>query len=135
MLVWRGMSKWGAGAVLREASTAALLITGRVPGRPRQLSHRLEFGGSASRPTAQPQNILLRVVGCTCTSMPITTSQGALDKWSDLRLHPARHLISAGHAQRDVLAPLRGEHLQSDGQKLFGHAAPHADPRYSPHVT
>src|SRR5258708_5961370 len=123
------MSQLSASAVLRHASTAALLITGRVPGMPRQISHTLEFGGSPSPPTAQPQNILLCVVGCTRTSMPITTSQGALDKWSDLPLHPARHLISAGHAQRDVLAPLRGEHLQSDGQKLFGHAARHADPR------
>ena len=60
---------------MRHASTAALLITGSTPGMPRQISHTLEFGGSPSRPTAQPQNILLRVVGCTCTSIPITTSQ------------------------------------------------------------
>src|ERR1700688_2240185 len=129
------MSQLSASAVLRQASTAALLITGSVPGMPRQISQTLELGGSPSRPMAHPQNILLRVVGCTWTSMPMTTSQGALDKGSDLRLHPARHLVGACDAQRDVLAPLRREHLQSNRQDLFRHAARHADARQAREVS
>src|SRR5450756_795025 len=61
--------------------------------------------------------------------MPMTTSQGTLDKRSDLRLDSARNLVSPSHAQREVLAPLRGEHLQSPREKLFGHAARDADAR------
>src|SRR5260370_41742690 len=109
------MSQLSASVVLRQAWTAALLITGSVPGKPRQISQTLEFGGSPSFPMAHPQNILLMVVGCTCTSMPMTTSQPSR-KRRDLRPDPARDLVRARHAQRDVLAPLRREHLQAHGQ-------------------
>src|ERR1700675_1265746 len=53
-------------------------MTGSTPGMPVQISHTLEFGGSPSWPTAHPQNIFVRVRGCTCTSIPMTTSQEAV---------------------------------------------------------
>src|SRR6266581_4966752 len=69
------MSQFSATAVFKHASTAALLITGSTPGRPRHTGHVCVFGGAFRGAMAQPQNILVRVVGWTCTSMPITTSQ------------------------------------------------------------
>src|SRR6266849_3006539 len=54
-------------------STARLLRTGRVPGRPRQTGQTLVFGGSPKR-VEQPQKILVRVRSWTWTSRPITGS-------------------------------------------------------------
>src|SRR6266851_10055100 len=94
---------------------------------PMQTSHTFELGGSPSCPIAQLQNIFVRVRGWTCTSIPITIShsrptpppsprrgEGAigLPNARDLNFHAARHLVGARDAQRDVLAPLRREHLQ-----------------------
>src|SRR4029077_5630250 len=98
---------------------------GSTPGRPMQTSHTFELGGSPSCPMAQPQNILVRVRGCTWTSIPMTTSHAApprsagrsgpargsrvgtfgLPNAGDLGLHTARHLIRARHAQGHVLSP------------------------------
>src|SRR6266571_8765102 len=69
------MSQFSATAVFKHASTAALLMTGSTPGRPRHTGHVCVFGGAFRGAMAQPQNILVRVVGWTCTSIPITTSQ------------------------------------------------------------
>src|SRR5438270_13107557 len=121
--VSRGISPSSASAVLTHASAAALLITGRVPGMPAQTSHTYLFGVALSGATAHPQNIFERVRGWTWTSMPITTSHS--DK-GDLDAHVARELVRARDAKRDVLAPRRRKHLETDGQAL-AHAARHAD--------
>src|SRR5262245_27353296 len=56
------------------ASTAAWLITGRVPGIPRQTGQTWVFGGASKQAALQPQNILLCVRTWACTSSPITGS-------------------------------------------------------------
>src|SRR5438445_2649348 len=101
-------------------------MTGSTPGIPMQTSQTLEFGGSPSWPMAQPQNILVRVRGCTWTSMPMTTSHVDSGNVGDLCLHAARHLVRACDTQRDVLAPLRRQHLQAHRQSLR-HPAGNAD--------
>src|SRR6266851_4434099 len=116
--VWRGISQPRARAVFRTASTAALLMTGSTPGKPRHTSHTFELGGSPSCPIAQPQNIFVRVRGCTWTSIPITTSQLESGNRSHLRLDAAGHLIRARDAQGDVLSPLRRQHLQTHREPL-----------------
>src|SRR2546421_4805668 len=55
------------------ASIAALLATGRLPGRPRQTGHVWVLG-SAPNAVGQPQNIFVRVPSSTCVSSPITGS-------------------------------------------------------------
>src|SRR5213078_3428113 len=52
-------------------STARLLSTGRVPGRPRQTGQTSVFGGSPKR-VEQPQKIFVRVRSWTWTSKPMT---------------------------------------------------------------
>ena len=54
-------------------STAVRLITGNVPGKPRQTGQVWLFG---ERPNVvlHPQNILVFVRNCACTSTPMTTS-------------------------------------------------------------
>src|SRR5213592_2089281 len=54
-------------------STARLLSTGRVPGRPRQTGQTSVFGGSPKR-VEQPQKIFVRVRSWTWTSKPMTGS-------------------------------------------------------------
>src|SRR5260370_39831741 len=54
-------------------STARLLSTGRVPGKPRQTGQTLAFGGSPKR-VEQPQKIFVRVSSWTWTSKPMTGS-------------------------------------------------------------
>src|SRR3981081_3528055 len=110
-LVWRGISQLSASAVFRQASTAALLITGSTPGMPVQISQTLEFGGSPNCPTAHPQNIFVRVRGWTCTSMPMTTSHSV--NWSHLGLDPAPPLSRARDSQCYIPPPLRGQDLQA----------------------
>src|SRR5258706_14188255 len=58
--------------------------------------------------------------------MPITTSHEAPSDKRDLDSQTARHLVRPGHAQRDVLAPLRRQHLQAYGQAP-AHPTRHAD--------
>src|SRR4029077_7073318 len=108
-------------AVFRPASTAARLITGRTPGSPRHTSQTCVLGGSLSSAIEQPQNILDRVFGWTCTSMPITTSQ-PLGNVRNLGVDLARLLIRTRDAEHQVLAPLRTQDLQPDRQPL-GRAA------------
>src|SRR5882724_11852346 len=52
-------------------STARLLRTGRVPGRPRHTGQTLVLGGSPKR-VEQPQKIFVRVRSWTWTSRPMT---------------------------------------------------------------
>ncbi len=54
-------------------SIAFLLTTGSEPGRPRQTGQTWLFG-SAPKPVAQPQNILVLVPSSTWVSRPITGS-------------------------------------------------------------
>src|SRR5205807_7638134 len=54
-------------------STARLLRTGSVPGRPRHTGHTLVFGGSPKR-VEQPQKIFVLVRSWTWTSRPMTGS-------------------------------------------------------------
>src|SRR5260221_11563612 len=58
--------------------------------------------------------------------MPITTSHEAPSDKRDLDSQTARHLVRTGHAERDVLAPLRRQYLQAHGQTP-AHPAGHAD--------
>src|SRR6266852_5464874 len=62
-----------ASAARMAISTARLLRTGNVPGRPRQTGHTLEFGGSPKR-VEQPQKIFVLVASWTWTSRPMTGS-------------------------------------------------------------
>src|SRR5450759_3198399 len=55
-------------------STAALLIVGRTPGRPRQTGQQWLFGAAPSISVEQPQNILLAVLSWQWISMPMTAS-------------------------------------------------------------
>ena len=55
------------------ASTAARLVTGSAPGRPRQTGHTFELA-AAPNSAGQPQNILLRVLSWMWHSSPITAS-------------------------------------------------------------
>src|SRR6266550_3341562 len=54
-------------------SIACLFATGNAPGCARQTGHVRVFG-SSSAPTAQPQNIFLRVFSWTWISRPMTAS-------------------------------------------------------------
>src|SRR5208283_2355922 len=54
-------------------STAFSFRTGNAPGSPRQTGQMLVFGSAPNR-LAQPQNALVAVSSCTCTSRPITGS-------------------------------------------------------------
>ena len=54
-------------------STARRLITGRLPGMPWHTGQVWVFG-AAPKVVAQPQNILVRVRRCACTSSPMTVS-------------------------------------------------------------
>ena len=59
------------------SSTARRLITGSVPGRPRQTGQTRVFGSSAAPSggaVGQPQNIFEVVRSCAWTSIPITVS-------------------------------------------------------------
>src|SRR5467141_3195423 len=107
-------------------------MTGSTPGRPMQTSQTLELGGSPSCPIAQPQNIFVRVRGCTWTSMPMTTSHVSANG-GHLCFHTACNLISPRDPQRHVLSPLRREDLQAHRQSLRC-AARNADPRQSGEV-
>ncbi len=62
-----------ASAVRTANSTARRLITGSVPGMPRQIGQVWLLGG-APNVVAQPQNILERVASWACTSSPMTVS-------------------------------------------------------------
>src|SRR5262245_38557907 len=54
-------------------STAALLVTGSAPGRPRQTGQTCVFGG-APKAVLQPQNIFEAVRRCAWISRPMTAS-------------------------------------------------------------
>ena len=58
-------------------SSALLFSTGSAPGRPRQTGQVFEFGGSPKR-VEQPQNALVSVSSCACTSSPMTGSYFAI---------------------------------------------------------
>ena len=60
--------------VARTSSTARRLMTGSVPGRPRQTGQVREFGGASSMSVEQPQNIFEAVLSWTWISMPMTAS-------------------------------------------------------------
>ena len=53
--------------------TAWALVTGSVPGRPRQTG-QVRVLGSSPKLSAQPQNIFVRVLSWTWISRPITGS-------------------------------------------------------------
>src|SRR5260370_14469796 len=93
------MSQLSASAVLRHASTAALLITGRVPGMPRQISHTLEFGGAPPRAPSPSAHLLLPRVGSHWTADPDTSSQRALRKCCHLRPFPPCPRLNAAPAR------------------------------------
>ena len=53
--------------------TTSALSTGSVPGWPMHTGHTCELG-TAPYADVQPQNALVRVPSCTCTSRPHTVS-------------------------------------------------------------
>src|SRR5215212_1074845 len=55
-------------------STARRLMTGRVPGMPRQIGQTWLFGAAPAYSAEQPQNILLAVKSWEWTSSPMTAS-------------------------------------------------------------
>jgi hypothetical protein len=67
------MVQFKARAAFIASSTAALLMTGKVPGMPQQTSQTDELGGAVVvSTTAHEQNILERVASSTCTSKPMS---------------------------------------------------------------
>ena len=60
-------------AIISPKCTASALVTGSVPGWPRQIG-QVRVLGSSPNESAQPQNIFVRVLSCTWISMPITGS-------------------------------------------------------------
>ena len=60
--------------VARTCSTALRLMTGSVPGRPRQTGRRGVFGGASAYVFEQPQNIFEAVFSWQWTSIPMTAS-------------------------------------------------------------
>src|SRR5689334_6022343 len=65
--------------------TASWFRTGSAPGRPRQTAQVWMFGGSPKLVT-QPQNALVRVSSCACTSRPMTDSYSVLMLAGDARV-------------------------------------------------
>ena len=65
------ISQFSATAVRSESSKARRFITGSVPGMPVQTGQVCVFGAAQKR-VLQPQNSLLCVASCTCTSRPMT---------------------------------------------------------------
>ena len=65
---------FSASAVRIVHSTAVRLITGSVPGIPRQSGQTKVFGSASAYPAGHRQNILLAVFNWQCTSSPITGS-------------------------------------------------------------
>src|SRR5918999_2318544 len=61
--------------VARTCSTARRLMTGRLPGSPRQTGHVSVFGGASWTSVEQPQNIFDTVRSWTCISTPMTASK------------------------------------------------------------
>ena len=59
--------------IISPKCTASALVTGSVPGRPRQTG-QVRVLGSSPKDSSQPQNILVRVASCTWISSPITGS-------------------------------------------------------------
>src|SRR5437870_2912040 len=62
------------------SSTARRLMTGSVPGIPRQTGQTWLFGGAPAYSAEQPQNILLAVRSWECTSSPMTASYAVSDE-------------------------------------------------------
>ena len=60
--------------VASTCRTAARLMTGRAPGRPRQTGQVRAFGAVSAASLEQPQNILEAVRSWTWISMPMTAS-------------------------------------------------------------
>jgi hypothetical protein len=60
-------------------STARLLMTGSVPGMPRQTGQTWLFGAAPAYSAEQPQNILLAVKSWEWTSSPMTASYAVSD--------------------------------------------------------
>src|ERR1700756_3339065 len=79
-------------------STARLLRTGSVPGRPRQTGQTLVFGGSPKR-VEQPQKIFVRVRSWAWTSSPITGSYFASN--SGVTADSVANLVMG---QREIIA-------------------------------
>ena len=59
--------------IISPKCTASALVTGSVPGWPRQTG-QVRVLGSSPNDSAQPQNILVRVLSCTWISSPMTGS-------------------------------------------------------------
>jgi len=60
-LLAAGISQFNARPVMIISSTARLLMTGSVPGMPRQIGQTWLFGDAPAYSEEQPQNILLAV--------------------------------------------------------------------------
>src|SRR5947209_13517856 len=100
--------------IIRPKWIAPALITGRVPGRPRQTGQVRVLGGSPN-PSAQPQNIFVRVDSWTWISSPMTAS------YSGTRRAPVeadRLLERVGGVEDPVLAECRARDLEADGPPL-----------------
>ena len=67
------ISQPSASPIISPNSTAWALVTGSVPGRPRQTGQVRVFG-SSPKLSSQPQNIFVRVLSWTWISSPITGS-------------------------------------------------------------
>jgi hypothetical protein len=67
------ISQPSAMPIISPKWTASALVTGRVPGWPRQTGQTCVLGGSP-KDSAQPQNIFVRVLSWTWISSPMTGS-------------------------------------------------------------
>src|SRR5690606_18207118 len=100
---------------------ASALATGRVPGMAKSIAQAWVLG-SAPKAVLAPENILLLVASCTCTSNPITVSH-SITIISFVLRHPAVPISIPVY----LMAP-----TQSPAQPVRGNQLPvEIDERYS----
>ena len=96
--------------------TAWALVTGSVPGRPRQTG-QVRVLGSSPKLSSQPQNIFVRVLSWTWISRPMTGSYSCHANASDA-VEADRLLERVRRVEDAVLAERRAGDLEADRQAL-----------------
>src|SRR5207302_8384060 len=122
---WSWTEQFRASEARMAISTARLLSTGRVPGRPRQTGQTLVLGGSPKR-VEQPQKIFVRVRSWTWTSKPMTGSyfastSGAMEGASGADFAIRDKDYSIRHTERRTVRHRSGRHAPEHSQEWRCH--------------
>src|SRR5881394_1564956 len=97
---------------------ASLLKTGSTPGKAMSTAHAWVFGGAPYFVDA-PENALLLLSNCACTSRPITHSHSILIEPFRHVPVPIRHvLITVRDIEQPRLVEIFADHLQTNWQSL-----------------